>query len=197
MVIIGYLTVVVLWRQICELIFVIHGLVRHQSYSVLSSRNTRCNQFNPWASCQIRKIAGCACAGNAGNVFPPPARVSDPDMHHGRCVTHVPWCMQGSPYLRFPLKSVMGKTCPAFPAHAQPAILRIWQEAHFITWFDHVGTVYCQKLSKPPSPFAPPIPQRNVLSCLVFNQPDAIQCVAINMLSVVTRSMWLSGLTVY
>ena len=23
-----------------------------------------------WASCQIRKILGCACAGNAGNVFP-------------------------------------------------------------------------------------------------------------------------------
>ena len=23
-----------------------------------------------WASCQIRKIADCACAGNAGNVFP-------------------------------------------------------------------------------------------------------------------------------
>ena len=23
-----------------------------------------------WASYQIRKIAGCACAGNAGNVFP-------------------------------------------------------------------------------------------------------------------------------
>ena len=23
-----------------------------------------------WGSCQIRKIAGCACAGNAGNVFP-------------------------------------------------------------------------------------------------------------------------------
>ena len=28
-------------------------------------------QFRPqWASCQIRKIEGCACAGNAGNVFP-------------------------------------------------------------------------------------------------------------------------------
>ena len=25
---------------------------------------------NPWASYQIRKIAGCACARNAGNVFP-------------------------------------------------------------------------------------------------------------------------------
>ena len=24
----------------------------------------------PWASYQMRKIAGCACAGNAGNVFP-------------------------------------------------------------------------------------------------------------------------------
>ena len=24
----------------------------------------------PWASCQIRKNCGCACAGNAGNVFP-------------------------------------------------------------------------------------------------------------------------------
>ena len=30
-----------------------------------------------WASYHIRKIAGCACTGNAGNVFPPP-RVSDP-----------------------------------------------------------------------------------------------------------------------
>ena len=27
-----------------------------------------------------------------GTFFPPP-RVSDPDMHHGTCVTHVPWCM--------------------------------------------------------------------------------------------------------
>ena len=24
------------------------------------------------------------------------SRVSDPDMHHGTCVTHVPWCMPGS-----------------------------------------------------------------------------------------------------
>ena len=26
--------------------------------------------FITWASCQIRKIVGCACARNAGNVFP-------------------------------------------------------------------------------------------------------------------------------
>ena len=28
-----------------------------------------------------------------------------------------------------------GKTLPAFPGHAQPAILRIWQEAHgYVAW---------------------------------------------------------------
>ena len=44
----------------------------------------------------MRKIAGCACAGNPGNIFPAAACISDPDMHHGTCVTHVPWCMLGS-----------------------------------------------------------------------------------------------------
>ena len=29
-------------------------------------------------------------------TFSPPSRVSDPDMHHGTCATHVPWCMPGS-----------------------------------------------------------------------------------------------------
>ena len=48
--------------------------------------------FETWSSYQIRKFAGCACAGNIGNVFP----FRDPDMHGGTCVTHVPWCMPGS-----------------------------------------------------------------------------------------------------
>ena len=39
-----------------------------------------------WASCQIRKLTGFACAGSVGNVFPPT------DFK----VTHVPWCMSGS-----------------------------------------------------------------------------------------------------
>ena len=29
-------------------------------------------------------------------TFPPPPRVTDPDMHHETCVTHVSWCMPGS-----------------------------------------------------------------------------------------------------
>ena len=48
-----------------------------------------------WASCQIRKIAGAHAPGMPGTFSPSP-QVSDPDMHHGTCVTHVPWCMPGS-----------------------------------------------------------------------------------------------------
>ena len=29
-------------------------------------------------------------------TFSPPPRVRDPDMHHGTCDMHVPWCMPGS-----------------------------------------------------------------------------------------------------
>ena len=84
---------------------------------------------SPWTSYQIRKIAGCACAGNAGNVFPRrrfqrKPLVSDPGMHHGTCVTHVPWCMSGS------LTCGDGENVPGIPGACAPAILRIWQEAH-------------------------------------------------------------------
>ena len=36
----------------------------------------------PWASCQIREIAGAHAPGMSGTFSPPP-RVRDPDMHHG------------------------------------------------------------------------------------------------------------------
>ena len=85
--------------------------------------------FSVWASYQIRKIAGYACAGNAGKVFPRhrfqrKPLVSDPGMHHGTCVTHVPWCMSGS------LTCGDGENVPGIPRACAPAILRIWQEAH-------------------------------------------------------------------
>ena len=51
--------------------------------------------------------------------------LSDPGMHHGTCVTHVPW------YMSVSLNPLwQEKMFPAFLAHAQPAILRIWQEVH-------------------------------------------------------------------
>ena len=78
-----------------------------------------------WASCQIRKIAGAHAPGMPGTFSPSP-QVSDPDMHHGTCVTHVPWCMPGSLTSGFLWNRRREKTFPAFPVHAQPAILRIW-----------------------------------------------------------------------
>ena len=52
-------------------------------------------RITKWASCQIPKNSGCACAGNT-RTFPQPPRFSDPDMHHCTCLKHVPWCMSGS-----------------------------------------------------------------------------------------------------
>ena len=91
-----------------------------------------------WASYQIRKIAGCACAGNAGNVSPRrqfqrKPLVSDPGMYHGTCVTHVPWCMSGS------LTCDDGENVPGIPGACAPAILRIWQEAHGLVDDDNYG----------------------------------------------------------
>ena len=90
-------------------------------------RICHCKSQTPhvWASCQIRKIAGAHALGMPGTSSPSP-QVSDPDMHHGTCVTHVPWCMPGSLTSSFLWNRRRGKTFPAFPAHAQPAILRIW-----------------------------------------------------------------------
>ena len=56
------------------------------------TKNKRCIS---WASCKIRKIAGAHAPGMPGTFSPSP-QVSDPDMHHGTCVTHVPWCMPGT-----------------------------------------------------------------------------------------------------
>ena len=98
---------------------------------LISVRISRSLETFTWVSYQIRKIAGCACAGNAGNVFPRhrfqrKPLVSDPGMHHGTCVTHVPWCMSGS------LTCGDGENVPGIPGACAPAILRIWQEAHDI-----------------------------------------------------------------
>ena len=50
--------------------------------------------------------------------------VSNPGMHHGTCVTHVPWCMSGS------LTGGGGENVPGIPGVCATAILLIWQEVH-------------------------------------------------------------------
>ena len=41
------------------------------------------------------KLRAAHTPGMPGTFFPIP-QVSDPNMDHGTCVTHVPWCIQGS-----------------------------------------------------------------------------------------------------
>ena len=63
-------------------------------------------------------------------TFSSPPWVSDPDMHHGTCMTHVPWCMLGSLASGF-LWSRWRGNVPGIPgACATRAVLRIWYEAH-------------------------------------------------------------------
>ena len=52
----------------------------------------------------------------------PPTRVSDPDMHHGTCVTHLSWCMPGSPTSDFLWSRWRGKPsrCVHNPLFAYP-----------------------------------------------------------------------------
>ena len=78
--------------------------------------------LSTWTSCHICKIAGCACAGNAGDVFP--ASAGKRSRHYGTCVTHVPRCMPGSLTSGF-LWSQCGENVIGIPVHAQPTILRI------------------------------------------------------------------------
>ena len=70
----------------------------------------------PWTSCLICKIAGCACAGDAGSVFSRhrlqrKLLVSDPGMHHVG-ITNPRWrgkCFRHSRRMRNPQFYVFGK----------------------------------------------------------------------------------------
>ena len=106
---------VLLWRTVYALTRVCtHSGNKHQNNTLVSAWtvllastyiilyvSTLATSDSPRASYQIRKIVGCACAGNAGSVFPRhrlqrKPLVSDPGMHHGTCITHVPWCLSVS-----------------------------------------------------------------------------------------------------
>ena len=86
-----------------------------------------CWCLTPWASYQIPEIGDCACAGNAGNVFPATDFKWNRFLAIAACITARAVIHVGIANQRW-----RGKHFPAFPAHGQPAILRIWQEVH--TW---------------------------------------------------------------
>ena len=46
---------------------------------------------DPWASYQIRKIAGCLCAGNTGNVFPSTDFMGNRELATPVCISAPAW----------------------------------------------------------------------------------------------------------
>ena len=79
---------------------IVHHVSLHQNETTtgpLTRQTHHCNQawmsncifiyfLLEWASYQIRKIADCACAGNAGNVFP-----ATPGQRFPTCITAHAW----------------------------------------------------------------------------------------------------------
>ena len=74
---------------------------------------------------QVAHAPGMPGMSSPAAVFKRNPLVSDPGMHHGTCVTHVPWCMSGS------RTRGDGENVPGILRACAPAILRIWQEAHW------------------------------------------------------------------
>ena len=77
-------------------------------------------------------------------TFSPPPRVSDPDMHHGTCVMHVPWCMPGSLTNGFLWSRSRGKRS----RHSR----RMHNPQFYVSGKRPMG-VYSKKLSKPEEGF--------------------------------------------
>ena len=80
-------------------------------------------------------------------TFSPPPRVSDPDMHHCTCVTHVTWCMPGTLTSSFLWSRWRGKR--SRHSHVRLTILSIWLEAHALLFFSPGGTLVCLMTAKP------------------------------------------------
>ena len=86
--------------------------VQHIRFSMIAE----CSKW-PWASYQIGKIAGCACAGNAGTFSPAVDFKGNRYLANPACITAraLRTCRDAC---RDRLPAVAGKTFPAFPAHA-------------------------------------------------------------------------------
>ena len=77
-------------------------------------RNMSSEIITTWASHRYVKLRVAHAPGMPGMFFPPP-RVSNLDMHHGTCVTHVPWGMPRSLNSGF-LWSRWGENVPGIPS---------------------------------------------------------------------------------
>ena len=92
-------------------------------------------------------------------TFSPPPWVGDPGMHHGTCVTHVPWCMLGSLTIGFIWSRWRGKRSrhsrfmcnPQFHVSSKRSMLKnVWR---WITWFHSQFKIYLMVIGRCDSSF--------------------------------------------
>ena len=99
-----------------------------------------------WASYQIRKIAGCACAGNAGKIFP----TADFKGNRSFAIPAYITARASRTWrdaFRDRLPVVAGKTFPSFPAHAHPQFY-VSGKRSMDRVPDALGLLYWEKLEK-------------------------------------------------
>ena len=83
------LSTVLLWTWISKCIPQNHEC----DYLCYQSKGSQFARYRPLTKYVRFRVAH---APGMPGTFSPPPRASDPDMHHGMCVTHVPWCMSRS-----------------------------------------------------------------------------------------------------
>ena len=106
-----------------------------------------------WVSYQIRKIAGCACAGNAGNVFSATDFKGNRELAIPACITARAWplsakkpmaqILQGVDHNRYPfngdcyIEFVTKKKCPEdlLNHYSNYGCRSCGQYAYIIIWF--------------------------------------------------------------
>ena len=100
--------------------------------------------IDTWAHARYVKLLVAHVPGMPGTLSLP-LRVNNPDMHHGTCVTHVPWCMPGSltnerPRLDWPLVSA----CIV----CDTAQMYVIQFITILSWYGLVNICLCYRRIK-------------------------------------------------
>ena len=92
-------------------VWALPSAVTVQIYIPMAFKDTVLPLWTGWHHGPLTRYVKLRVAHAPGmpGTFSPPPRINDPDMHHGTCVTHVPWCILASLTCGFLLSRWRGK----------------------------------------------------------------------------------------
>ena len=100
-----------------------HGIFQLQHQRTRTINTSNMDLLQDTSNCTLRMRRECRERFPHHRLQKKPL-VSDHDMHHGTCATHVPWCMLGL------LTRGGGENVPGIPGACATPNFTIWQEAH-------------------------------------------------------------------